>query len=213
MVDYNYDSYNRLVSFGPVVNGTYTAAYTYTYDTGTKAMGRLGKIVYAAGDSGLDQATESFNYTAAGEISSKSVTVANCVNPGVCGSASPLTISATYDGEGHRQTMTTPIGAYTYSYDQMERATGMTDTPSGNVYVNGISYSVANQMTAISYASVAGHPLTNETRTYNSLLQLTKITDSGINLTYNYVAGSDNRKISSVQNGVSGESSGQLMSW
>ena len=38
-----------------------------------------------------------------------------------------------------------------------------------------------------------------------SPLQLTKIQGSGVNLTYNYVAGSDNGKISSVQNGVSGE--------
>jgi hypothetical protein len=44
-----------------------------------------------------------------------------------------------------------------------------------------------------------------ETRTYNSLLQLTSIYTGSVSLTYNYTAGQDNGKIASTTNNVSGE--------
>jgi RHS repeat-associated protein len=92
-----------------------------------------------------------------------------------------------------------------YSYDQMERPVGMTDAASGNAYVSGVQYGPANQMLQISYTPTAGGTLLTETRTYNSLLQLTGINTGSVNLTYNYTAGQDNGKIASATNNVSGE--------
>jgi len=69
--------------------------------------------------------------------------------------------------------------------------------------VNGVQYNAANQITAMNYYGAA------ESRAYNSLMQLSNITTSapngGINLTYNYTAGSNNGKIGSMTDAISGE--------
>ena len=158
----------------PLVNGTYSPVYTYTYDSGGgggNQAGRLAQVSYRTGSNNFDQVTETYGYTPAGLVSSKTMTVAYCTqfNPNVCGYASPLVVSATYDNEGRRATMTTPVHSFSYSYDSMDRVTGMTDPGSGNPYVNGIQYNAANQMTNINYSATAGGALTYETRTYNSL--------------------------------------------
>ena len=58
---------------------------------------------------------------------------------------------------------------------------------------------MANQITNISYTGTLNGSLTSETRSYNSLLQLTGINtgtaSSSVNLTYNYTAGQNNGKI------------------
>src|ERR1700722_13939238 len=48
-------------------------------------------------------------------------------------------------------------------------------------------------------------PGANEARTYNSLNQLKTLTSTGENLTYNYPTGTNNGKISSMSNAISGE--------
>ena len=139
--------------------------------------------------------------------------------PGGLGTASTahLKLSYQYDGEGHRTQMTVPIntGSMTYStmnysYDAMERATGMTDAASGSAYVSGVQYGPSNELLQMSYTATAGASQVNETLTYNSLLQLTGISASGgglgtVNLTYTYTAGQNNGKMASATNGVSGE--------
>lgn len=61
-------------------------------------------------------------------------------------------------------------------------------------------YNAANQVTAINYYDAT------ETRAYNNLMQLTNITTgSALNITYNYTAGSNNGKIGSTTDAVSGE--------
>ena len=87
------------------------------------------------------------------------------------------------------------------------RLSSMTD---GSNYsqpvVNGTTYNAANQLTAVNYYDAT------ETRAYNSLQQLTNITTSDpylpsskINITYNYTAGSNNGKIGSATDAISGE--------
>ena len=91
---------------------------------------------------------------------------------------------------------------YNYTYDAMARLNGMTGTDNGGV--SNVSYGPANELLSINYYGAT------ETRTYNSLLQLTNITatvqgGTGINLTYNYTAGANNGKIASMTDALSGE--------
>ena len=85
----------------------------------------------------------------------------------------------------------------------MYRLNGMTDS-NNNTIVTSVSYNAANQMLGMWYNG------TTETRTYNSLNQLTNIVASLYgstteNLTYNYATGNNNGKLSSMYNAVSGE--------
>jgi hypothetical protein len=84
----------------------------------------------------------------------------------------------------------------------MYRLSAMTIS-GGAALVNGISYNAANQFLTINYG-------TSETRTYNALNQLVTLSaqDGATmveNLTYNYPAGANNGKLSSMYNAVSGE--------
>jgi RHS repeat-associated protein len=220
VIQYNYDSYSRLTSFGTVVNGTYTPAYTYTWDSGganaVNQTGRLAQVSYSNPASpNTDQIVETYSYTTAGEIAFKDLAVTRPCQYPSC--VAHLTLSATYDTEGHRTQYSVPTaspgdggqGAFSvmnYSYDAMERATGMTDNATGDSYVSGITYNAANQLLTMTYTpSVTNGGGTSESRTYNNLLQLTGISGGGISLTYNYTAGQDNGKIASQYNAISGE--------
>ena len=58
---------------------------------------------------------------------------------------------------------------YTYGYHSMGRLNGMTDQ-SSNTLVNGIAYGPAGELLTMSYLEY------NETRQYNSRLQMTRLT-------------------------------------
>ncbi len=127
---------------------------------------------------------------------------------------SNLDSTYTYNNEGKITAMTYPTttpnytggmpnnvtgASYNYSYDSMYRLAGMTTSGSTTV-VNGVSYNAANQLLGMTFNGVG------ETRSYNVLNQLTNVhAGSGLNLTYNYPTGTDNGKISSMYNAVSGE--------
>jgi YD repeat-containing protein len=90
----------------------------------------------------------------------------------------------------------------------MMRLSSMTDG-SNYLYgtaVNSATYNAANQLTALKYYD------TSETRSYDNLMQLTNITatsqyypSTSINVSYNYTAGSNNGKIGSATDAISGE--------
>ncbi len=140
--------------------------------------------------------------------------------------ASTLNFSASYtwDNEGKMTGVNYPVlGAcggmacgsgttngptYTFGFDTMSRLNAMTRTDgTAATIANNVVYNVADQMTSF------GMPLGGngtESRSYNSLFQLTNITRTWntatqMNLTYNYTAGSDNGKIASMTDAVSGE--------
>ena len=108
----------------------------------------------------------------------------------------------TYPGTTTGYTNGVPINvtgaSYNYSYDSMYRLAGMTDSGS-NTIVNGVSYDAASRLLGMTYRGIA------ETRSYNVLGQLVHLTASGENLTYNYPTGTNNGKLSSMYNAVSGE--------
>jgi len=89
---------------------------------------------------------------------------------------------------------------YSYTYDTMGRLNTMTDNWAGSTLISGVTYGVANEVQAITGT------LFNETRTYNSLFQLTQITVPGaLNLQYAYSPTYNNGKIASQTDVISGE--------
>jgi hypothetical protein len=110
-----------------------------------------------------------------------------------------------YNNEGKLTSITYPTSnsgagaSYNYSYDSMYRLNGMT-TSAGATVVSGVSYNAANRLLGMTYNGIG------ETRGYNVLNQLTSIAaGSGESLTYTYPTGTNNGKISSMYNAVSGE--------
>jgi hypothetical protein len=104
-----------------------------------------------------------------------------------------LSATFSYDTEGRLTGETYPTdnnGAtanLSYTFDSMGRLNTMTDNVLGNTIIAGASYGPANELTGITGASSGW---AGETRTYNSLKQLTSIASgpygSPLSITYNY---------------------------
>jgi len=220
---YSYDSYNRLTQISQGGN----VLRTYVYDSNTDnpsysglyTHGRLAEIKYPAinfvddtsGSAGTTQFTDMFSYTPAGQVAGKLLQVnktrtylylGNYVAQPAAGS---LALAYTYNNEGKLTNITYPTDAnnttpqMNYTYDSMARLAGATDQSSNSV-VSGVAYNAASQLTNITYYGTA------ESRSYNSLMQLIGITaGSAINISYNYTAGSNNGKIASTSDAISGE--------
>jgi RHS repeat-associated protein len=86
--------------------------------------------------------------------------------------------------------------SYNYSYNSMEQLSGMTS--GSTTLVSNVTYNAANQLLTMNYG-------VSESRGYNSLNQLTTLNNGTENLTYTYPTGTNNGKISSMYNAVSGE--------
>jgi RHS repeat-associated protein len=102
--------------------------------------------------------------------------------------------TSAWNGSGLTQTAGP---AYTYSFDAMYRPTGLKDQ-NNNAIVNNVSDNAANQLLTFN----------TETRTYNNLNQMTRLTITGtapLDISYNFTAGTNNGKISSQTDNLSGE--------
>ncbi len=167
-------------------------------------VGRLAEIKYPAityqtfpGDhDSTTMFTDMFSYHPAGAVTGKRLRVTktnpyeNALHqwlsqPG----QGDLNMVYAYDNEGKPYQITYPTDAssftptYNYTYDAMARLSGMTGNDGG--YVNNVSYGAANELKTINYYGAT------ETRSYNSLFQMTNITAavgaiSKINQTYNF---------------------------
>ncbi len=230
---YQYDSYNRLTSVTWAnAPGGAQVLRSYMYDnntldssfSGSYTQGRLVAVQnaqFTPGNGSLVnwvQLVEMYGYTQPGSVSSKRLQ-ANEHIPYPVGYGQTLTrnldAAYTYDNEGKMTSagypttwtytgggvaQSTPGPTYTYSFDSMSRLAGMTDQ-NNNTDVSNVTYNAANQLTGITYF---GSP---ETRTYNSLGQMTQLyVNSGLYYNYNYPAGPNNNgKISSTYEALSGE--------
>ena len=99
--------------------------------------------------------------------------------------------------------------SYTYSFDAMGRPTGLTNESSVAV-VGGVQYGAANELLAINSTFNGGNAF--ETRTYNSMLQMTDLkagTFAGganlMNLHYTFSPTQNNGKITTQKDNLSGE--------
>ncbi len=220
--NYSYDSYNRLTSVS-VGSSSPTTLRTYYYDTNplqsgfsNYSAGRLTAVQYPS-QSGV-QMNDMYNYTQPGQVATKRLQVNEPYVYYVGSTRETTTLTQNldsgfnYNNEGKITAMTYPstdsdntvtVGpSYNYSYDSMYRLSGM--TTGSTTIVNGVSYNAANQLLGMTFNSMI------ETRGYNSLNQLVSLSDgysyeSYVSLTYTYPTGSNNGKLSSTYNAISGE--------
>ena len=170
----------------------------YYYDTnplnGTfsqNAWGRLTAVVFQnefPGESPYQEAfAYEYSYNQAGRVTAQRLTVA----PGQ--PRPPVDLDALYewDNEGRMTKLTYPGGdlVHNYGFDSMGRLNKL----------NGATiavYGVAGELTSFN----------GDTRTYNSLFQLTRINaGTSMDIEYNYTAGSNNGRITSSLDHVTGE--------
>jgi len=104
---------------------------------------------------------------------------------------------------------------YNHQYDSMLRASGLTDG-SSNALIQSVTYGVADELTGLqNLAGISGGQPNyyQETRTYNSRFQLTRLTaimptnyaNSRIDIGYTYSATQNNGQITQEKNWISGE--------
>ncbi len=225
---YSYDGYKRLtqVSVGAAVLRNYVydsnpddSSYSGPYTAGRLTEIKYPAILYSASPGGPQASTtftDMFSYTQAGALAGKRLRVTK-TNPyqnqqgqwvsqtGV----GDLNLAYSYNNEGKPTQIVYAFDAasgnsptYNCTYDAMARLNGMTGTDNGGV--SNVSYGPANELLSINYYGAT------ETRTYNSLLQLTNISatvqgGTGINLTYNYTGAANNGKIAFMTDALSGE--------
>lgn len=176
IAQYTYDSYQRVteVQRFPTPGHEdlcqqwvmkYDTTQPFTGITATNAAGRLTEFSW--GGSCTMGAFEAWAYTPAGLVSQKP------------------SLTYNYDSEG-KVTVFTPPGVgsidpakwYTYSFDLMDRPVSMTDN-STNVWVQNVQYGPADeitQMTRLWLNPQLAYTNQTETRQYNALGQLTRIT-------------------------------------
>ncbi|QOY90035.1 RHS repeat domain-containing protein [Paludibaculum fermentans] len=200
------DGYGRLgaiyrkPSGAPVDDPTQTT--TYGYDTGVNAQGRLSSVAVGA-------ATETYEYTAGGLVSKKSVTFPN--------NDTPLQALYTYDTLGRMISLKYPdvynssgavaeVGrtlGYQY-FDPMgpQKLTDSTYTSPG--WRVTAQRNAAGQLTQMVVCQPNGTSET-ETFSYNSLGQLTQSSGRGSNIEYRYSTTGNDGRITSRKDNISGE--------
>jgi YD repeat-containing protein len=112
----------------------------------------------------------------------------------------------TYDNEGRITGIQYPLSGpnLTWTFDSMGRLNGMSDGGGAGDLISGSTYGPSSEM-----LSLTGK--VNESRTYNSMLQLTQLSASAynnsqsVNISYAYSASQNNGKIISQTDNVSGE--------
>ena len=113
------------------------------------------------------------------------------------GKMTSVTYPETWAWNSSDDLVSTAGPTYTYSFDAMYRPTGLKDQ-NNNTVVNNVSYNAANQLLTFN----------TETHTYNNLNQMTRLTITGtapLDISYNFPAGTNNGKISSQTDNLSGE--------
>ena len=116
----------------------------------------------------------------------------------------------TYDNEGRTVSTYYPFGgpSFTYTYDQMGRPIGLRDNQATPVdWVKDVAYNAAGQITSMSYArDPSGSSYYTETRQYNILQQLTRLTVPGVmDHEYRFSATQNDGRITQRKDWVSGE--------
>jgi YD repeat-containing protein len=207
---YTYDGYGRVteVQYYPQQGWEdMNQRVNYTYDQGQYGMGRLTGVQFGGNDYWHSMTfSYAYSYNQAGRV----------ITQGMSSGWANLTATYQWDTEGRMTQIGYPGLGFWYSppgplyalqYDNMGRLNGMTEdlqNGSGPQPAASAGYGPAGEMVNLSYFGV------NETRTYNSLLQLTRMTANlwGANvmdMQYNYSATQNNGRISISNDYVTGE--------
>ncbi len=230
MTTYTYDAYGRLrdVQHYTLVNGFLTLqpnqTVHYYYDTNPfdgefsqYAWGRLTAVVFHSANNAMEEFAYMYSYNQAGRVTKQRLRLDHDGQVVLM----DLDASYTWDNEGRMTSLTYPRSGmgygpppqYTYQYDAMGRLSGMQEMPC--LYPDGdhcdgystwggtvatAAYGVAGQITGLTYDGYT------ETRTYNSLLQLTRMTVPGMmDMEYVYPATQNNGRITQSVDHISGE--------
>jgi RHS repeat-associated protein len=230
---YTYDTYARLTKVQRYPQGASGAEDTcqqedYYYDGAspsnstypTNAQGHLSAVQYwgaynaVLGNPCDTTFTELYNYGTPGAPVGKQLQISRA------GVSQTITLTAgfTYDTEGRMTGETYPTDANNatanlgYTFDSMGRLNTMTDNIANQTVITGATYGPANELLTITGGSSPGswgYGGNGETRTYNSLKQLTGISSGTyvqpLSIAYAYPATNNNGKIASQTDGVTGE--------
>ena len=114
------------------------------------------------------------------------------------GKMTSVNYPTTYTLDGNNNPVPAAGPTYTYAFDEMHRPKLLTDQNSNNV-VSGLTYGPANELKTVNYFGVS------ESRTYNSMLQMTRLTAGQVDISYTFPNALNNGKISSQKDNLSGE--------
>lgn len=228
--EYVYDTLGRVTVVKRFAAGATTddacQRVTYTYDNVNTAdtsfgvqnsFGRVSTIVYGDISCVYRQFRELYSYNSAGLVTKKRLRQVRT------DTSANLDGAWTYDNEGRMLTLAYPDawqlgnpsapvndGVFTYTYDSLGRPAGLTEASSRTVtHANNIIYNAADQVTAMTYVNQIGltsDTFFNETRQYNSRLQLTRLTVPGVvDYEYRFSSSQNDGRITSRKEYVSGE--------
>jgi RHS repeat-associated protein len=223
---YTYDWYGRLLEVQHwawvwhYVDPTYTyrsfeelpmQRVDYSYDTNPlngsysqNAWGRLTAVQFQDENRG-DPYTYMYSYNAAGRVTVQHASYSGNYN----NYSVSFDAAYTWDTEGRMTGIN--YGSlqypqqqypqqYTMQYDANGRLGGMQDATNGNATVGAASYGAAGEMLGLTYFGYG------ETRTYNAMLQLTRMQGPWMDMQYVYPAGgANNGRIAQTIDGVGGE--------
>ncbi len=225
---YTYDQYGRRTmvqhfNASQVEQISQRVTYTYDYENSgfaQYALGRLAKVAFANETPGSpEQFAYLYNYTKAGQVATQRMQL------GTGSTTVNLDAAYTWDNQGRMSTMVPPGGGigggtpnqYAGTYDPMGRLSGMTEATCQTLAGSGCSaynpgstvatatYGPAGEMTGLTY------DVFSETRTYNPMFQLTRMTTvSGgqtvMDMAYTFSRTQNNGQITLSTDEVSGVS-------
>src|SRR5579862_1570416 len=206
-VAYSYDSYARLTKVQRYPNGTTEDTCqqeNYYYDSNPfdgsysqNVSGRLAAVQYYGGYGGgtcNTTFTEMYSYNSGGARLGKRLRL---TRSGL--SNLDLNGSFTYDNEGRMTGEQYPLSGpnLSYGFDAMGRLYSLT---AGDTIVGSATYGAAGNLLGL-----AGGAYGSETRTYNSILQLTQLSSTGLNLQYHFPSSGNSGKSDYQYDVVSGE--------
>jgi RHS repeat-associated protein len=215
-IHYSYDTYGRLtdVDHYALVNGQLTEQVAqrvrYYYDSNTldpgfsnNVAGRLAVVEMHDWANLGRRFYYEYDYESTGRVHTQRLKVV-----GDFGQASDdfgtnagqnFDVGYSWNNEGRPSSIHYPSGGptYNYGYDGMGRLNYMVEP---GVSAATATYGVAGQVLGLTYFGV------NETRTYNSLFQMTRMTaNTVLDMQYIYTPGQNNGRIASSIDGISGE--------
>jgi RHS repeat-associated protein len=208
--EYTYDAKMRVSDVAHFVNNLESTCehVTYGYDSSPYTSFGTGRIAsrITGCESTSGKFTEYFSYNAPGGLTNKTLVVRRN------GVDRTLSAAIGYDNEGRVIAESYPLGAtYNYSFDSQGRPNRLTQGSSYDV-VTDVIYGAAGELRQIRYTQDAWDPIdppvnyATETRQYNSLYQLTRISIfSGMDIEYRYSATQNNGKITQMKNWNTGE--------
>ena len=200
---YSYDSYGRYIGFSGSSGDSEIVGWDTNPLSGFNGYGTnaYGRVAYRQQNNcaGLPSlwCVEAYSYTPSGHMTAEELTAYNS-SMGV--TTPTMTAAFSYDDEGRMTGVTYPgytgvsPASYTYTFDTMGRPSGMSSVASGGLY------NAAGQITSLAY------PGGTETRTYNSLSQLTGVQlGTQANVSYYYNAGLNNGQIATAVDAAHGQ--------